>query len=112
MADTDADISEKPSPWARLNLFQKTKEDESATALQEGEQKKKEEEENLLPPVSLPALFRYTTTPEKLQMLIACIAAIIHGLMLPLFTIIFGKVSLPLSISFAKSAPSIPDLTQ
>lgn len=41
---------------------------------------------------SLPALFRFSTGVERLQMTAACICAAIHGLTMPAFTIIFGEV--------------------
>lgn len=42
--------------------------------------------------VSFLSLFRYTTKNEKLQMGFACACAIVHGMVLPLFTILFGSV--------------------
>lgn len=42
--------------------------------------------------LSFLSLFRYTTRNEKLQMTFACVCAVLHGTVLPLFTILFGNV--------------------
>lgn len=44
------------------------------------------------PKVSIPQLFRYTTTREKIYLLISAISASIHGALLPLFSIFFGGI--------------------
>lgn len=46
----------------------------------------------VMPPVPFKDLFRYTTRHEKLLMVISIVAAIIHGALLPLWTILFGDV--------------------
>ncbi|KAI0558792.1 ABC transporter [Gracilaria domingensis] len=45
-----------------------------------------------LPPVKFTQLFRYANRTEKTYILISCIAAIIHGAIQPMFTILFGGI--------------------
>lgn len=54
--------------------------------------KKKEDKPPAPPKASFASLFRYATTREKGMMAIACISAVIHGGLLPVFTIIFGDI--------------------
>lgn len=51
-----------------------------------------DEEPKKYPPLPYWQLFRYATTSDKLLMLCALIAAIGHGALLPVLTIIFGRV--------------------
>lgn len=44
------------------------------------------------PPVKFRQLFRHATRKEKIYMAIAWVAAIIHGSLLPMFTILFGGI--------------------
>lgn len=52
----------------------------------------KSPEDERYPPVPYWQLFRYSNTLDKVFLLIAVIAAIIHGTMLPVLTILFGRV--------------------
>lgn len=45
-----------------------------------------------LPPIPFFQLFAYSTPAERWLMAFACVAAIAHGTILPLFTIIFGSI--------------------
>lgn len=55
-------------------------------------EKDKEQPDNKLPPVPFLKLFKYASRREFFLMALACAAAIMHGTLLPLFTIIFGEV--------------------
>jgi ATP-binding cassette, subfamily B (MDR/TAP), member 1 len=44
------------------------------------------------PAVSFFGLYRFTTPSEKLMMLISCVCAVVHGAMLPMWTIIVGSI--------------------
>lgn len=62
-----------------------------------GKRKKADEDENAEKeekPPSVPyfKLFRFTTPTEKFLMLIASVCAVLHGALLPLWTIVFGGV--------------------
>ncbi|CAN8072905.1 unnamed protein product [Agarophyton chilense] len=44
------------------------------------------------PPVKFLQLFRHADRTDKLYILIACISAMIHGALMPLFTVLFGDI--------------------
>lgn len=52
----------------------------------------KEEQDKGPPPVPFLSLFRFTNRKEKFYMAIGCVAAAMHGALLPLWTILFGGV--------------------
>lgn len=59
---------------------------------QKSEDPKKAEEEKKPPPVKFTALFRYAAKPERILMFFACLAAAVHGSLLPIFSVLFGGI--------------------
>lgn len=68
----------------KRSFFSRFKKGDKAKAAAQKEQKH--------PPVKFVQLFRHATRGEKVYMAIACISAIIHGSLMPVFTILFGGI--------------------
>lgn len=74
-----------PAKTSFFSRFKKSK--------RQGEAEKENEQgEHKSPPVKFVALFKYAERSELVLMSIAFVAAIIHGALMPLFTIIFGEI--------------------
>lgn len=61
--------------------------------LQEEEEKRKKKEEDELPKVSFFELLRFATKTDVLLMILGSAAAIINGIALPMFALIFGQMT-------------------
>lgn len=101
MADHDpvqspgsTDNPPKQSPFAKWK---------AARAEKAAEKKLKDEQSDKLPPVPFLALFKYATNYEYMIMLLASIAAIVHGALLPIFTILFGDIITSFEVPDANS---------
>ena len=86
--DNDDSTFNLKSQHKKASLIQRVKQKLSGS----DDQQEQKNDQNQLPSLSFFKLFKYSTTPEKLSLLIGVLAAIVQGVLLPLFTIIFGSV--------------------
>lgn len=81
---TPTPTQEKKEKTSFFAKFKKSKKDGSSTD--------SEEKKDAPPKVKFTKLFKYATHSEKITMAIAIIAAIVHGAVMPFFTVIFGGI--------------------
>ena len=86
MAEVGEAPTEAKGKWPGF-FGKKNKEDE-------GNEKADGDETPRLPPIPYFKLYRFCTGKEKILVFIAFVSAALHGAILPMFTIIFGKVRL------------------
>lgn len=79
-------------PWRRRAAATSSVSSSSSLSAETKLKKENAPVEKKPPPVPFIKLFRFTTPAEKAMMAFSSICAVIHGALLPLWTIVFGDV--------------------